>query len=128
MLAQLNIETGQHAEKIVEVWNKIDLLDKAQREALSARLSTAEHNPVMVSTHTGEGIAELKARIDALLSANHVERTFRIPVAQGALIAWLYEHAQVYHRRDQDDGYVELDVKIAKAALGRFEHMLSAQN
>jgi GTPase len=124
VLAQLDIETGQDAEKIVEVWNKIDLLDETQRGLLNARLATAEHCPVMVSTYTGEGISELKEQIDTLLSAKHVERTFNIPSDQGALIAWLYEHAQVRSRSDQDNGMIELEVRIAKAALGRFEHLL----
>lgn len=125
VLSQLGIETGEHAEKIVEVWNKIDLLDSSQRQALASRANSAEHKPVMVSTRTGEGLDELKARIDERLATGHVTRTFRIRGDQGALLHWLYQYTHVRRRHDHEDGSIELEVRLGDAVLGRFERMLA---
>ncbi len=46
---------------MIEVWNKIDLLDPAQRLALSnaAQLQPAKDRPLLVSALTGQGVDEL---------------------------------------------------------------------
>lgn len=123
VLSQLGIETGGHAEKIVEVWNKIDLLDESQRHALRARIGTAAHAPVMVSATTGEGLAELKARIVERLAVGHAVHMIRLDAAQGGLLHWLYEYAEVRSRRDLDDGTIELEARMSPMAFARFEHM-----
>jgi GTP-binding protein HflX len=125
VLGQLGVETGEHAEKIIEVWNKSDLLDDAQRQAFAARLEKAEHAPVMVSAATGEGIAELKVAITERLAAEHVIRTICLGAGQGALLHWLYEHGEVRQRIDRDDGVVELEVRMSAAVFARYEHMVS---
>lgn len=125
VLGQLGVETGAHAEKIIEVWNKADLLDDAQRQALAARLEKAEHAPVMVSAATGEGVAELKVAIAERLAAEHVTRTICLGVGQGALLHWLYEHGEVRQRINHDDGVVELEVRMSAAVFARYEHMVS---
>lgn len=123
VLAQLGVETGGHAEKLVEVWNKVDLLDETQRQTLAARAPGSDHTSVLVSARTGAGLEELKANIAGRLSAEHVVRCLRIEPGQGALLHWLYEHSEIHARRDLNDGAVEVDVRIAASAYARFRHM-----
>ena len=59
---------------LIEVWNKIDRLDAAERARLLniAERRPAEERPVLVSAITGEGIDALAAAIEARLAAGRV--------------------------------------------------------
>ncbi|WP_238296813.1 GTPase HflX, partial [Methylobacterium soli] len=72
VLDELGIETN--ADRIIEVWNKTDLLDEGERTRLlnlSAKGGEAGRNdrdsaaPVLVSALTGEGLSALVSRIEA---------------------------------------------------------------
>ncbi|MEJ2117805.1 MAG: GTPase HflX [Alphaproteobacteria bacterium] len=124
VLGQLGVETGGHAEKIIEVWNKADLLDDAQRQAFVARLDKAEHAPVLVSAATGEGMDALKTCIAERLAVGHATHKVRLEAKQGALLHWLYEHGEVRSRHNCDDGAIELEVRMSTAAFAQYKHML----
>src|SRR5262249_34703362 len=66
VLGQLGI-TGQ--ERLIEVWNKIDLLDRDARERIRNRAERAPQRPVLVSALSGEGLEALLAEIEARFAA-----------------------------------------------------------
>jgi GTP-binding protein HflX len=98
-------EIGAASTPQILVLNKCDRLahdgEPAAPAVLAARLlSDAGHETpvpaVLVSGLTGEGIAELLAQIDAVLSFDSIETvTFHIPVEEGAAIALLHERGKV---------------------------------
>src|SRR5438067_13256112 len=82
------------------VFNKIDLLDHAAREEL--RL----HHPeaVLVSGHSGEGLEELGARIEAALLHFLRRVELLVPYAEGGRLAELHELAGDVSRQDTPEG------------------------
>ncbi len=113
--------------KMVEVWNKIDLLDEDAKEVLLARAITdrAGNKPLPVSAVTGEGIDALLAKVAQLVDAAGEEMDIVLEPQQGELLAFLYSQGRVLDRYEDEDGNVHLRVKLSDQAYGRFEKMLS---
>ncbi len=125
VLADLGVDAQAHDSKIIEVWNKIDLLTDEQREALKTKAAWQERPPVLISAATGEGLDDLKAAINDRLSQGHVIRSFTLDASQGVLVNWLYEHGDVQSRADDPSGAVTLEARLAQADLQKFEHMVA---
>jgi len=123
VLTELGVDTDRHDRKILEVWNKIDLLSAEERAAIAAQAARQDKAPVLVSARSGEGIDELKARISQALSKDHVIQTFDLTSNDGALIHWLYRHGDVRSRQDYEDGRTRIEARLTGADLQRFEHM-----
>ena len=123
VLEELGVEVGESDRRIIEVWNKVDLLDAERRQSLEKARMRDETAPVLISAVTGEGLDLLKTRLEGTISAGHVLCAFRLAVSEGALINWLYEHGQVCERHDYQDGTIGLEVRLAEAAARRFEHL-----
>jgi GTP-binding protein HflX len=107
VLGQLGIDRENGAidkRAIIEVWNKIDRLDEAER----ARLRNAvERRPptqhaVLVSAATGEGMEDLSKAIEAHLAAGRVLIELELDPADGAGMSWLHRHTEVI-RKGLDD-------------------------
>jgi GTP-binding protein HflX len=105
---------------LIEVLNKIDLLDRESRQVLGRRASRGNgHVQVLASALTGAGLAELLEAIDRHLSQSGGTVTLSVALADGAAIAWLYERGQVIARRD-DEAFAHLRVALAADDLARF--------
>lgn len=107
-------------ERMIEVLNKIDLLDAESRQVLGHRVARG-NGQVPVSALTGEGMAELLAAIDRHLAKSARGVTLSVALDDGAAIAWLYDHGQVLSRRD-DARHAHLRVDLDPADLARFHH------
>ncbi|MBP2158286.1 MULTISPECIES: GTPase HflX [Asticcacaulis] len=111
--------------KMVEVWNKIDLLDADSKEVFLARAVTdrAGNKPLPVSAVTGEGIHALLAKVAQLVDAAGEEMDVVLEPQQGELLAFLYSQGRVLDRFEDEDGKVHLRVKLSDQAYGRFEKL-----
>ena len=87
-------EAGQ---RMLEVWNKIDLLPAEAREFLAARAARSEAGAVAVSAATGEGIDRLTERLAELVDEGPL-LTLALDAADGEGLAWLYRHGRVVSR------------------------------
>ena len=105
-------------DEIIQVLNKIDLLDGDSRQFLRARAARG-NGQVLVSALTGEGLADLLAAIERRLTAGSRTVNLSVALVDGAAIAWLYDHGQVLGRRD-DEGFAHLRVNLDPADLARF--------
>jgi GTPase len=96
-------DLGVHEDErvIVEVLNKIDLLDPDVAAAMLVR-NRARGEQMAVSAKTGAGCDDLLNLIDRLLSAK--EQTLRLTLApeDGAGLAWAYANGRVLERRGDD--------------------------
>jgi GTP-binding protein HflX len=126
VLRQLDVDPSD-AARVIEVWNKIDLLDPARREAVVEQASTPGpdgQKRYAVSAITGEGLDALLAEVEDRLAGDRP--VFRVTVApeDGAGLAWLYAHAEVLDRADAGEAGLDLTVRIAEknrdAFLARF--------
>lgn len=124
VLSELGV--GESAQdRMIEVWNKIDLVPAAERPV--AANGKREPRSVPVSAVTGEGLAKLLAMIDETIAASAIEADLRLEPDAGADIAWAYENAEVLKRTSDAKGRVRLRVAIASAALPKFERRFGAR-
>ncbi len=109
----------EDGRRILEVWNKIDLLEGDRREETLDHART--RGAVPVSAVTGEGIDTLLSRIAGLIDEDP-ERIFMLCPGDGEALAWLYRHGRVTLRQDVDEG-MAITARLDPQALGRFEQM-----
>ncbi|MCX2722671.1 GTPase HflX [Roseibium salinum] len=108
---------AQTGAPVVEIWNKIDRLDPAYRDKLLAE--AGEQGPIALSALTGDGIPQLLNRIDAFMAQHDDILVVRIPVAEGALLAKLYQVAEVLERTDTED-FVVAEARVSDKQRGPF--------
>ncbi len=123
ILGDLGIGEAEGAERILEVWNKIDRLEPEAHDAIVQKASTAE-NVIAVSAITGEGVDRLMDEISRRLSGVLTETTITLPVEKLALLPWLYDHAIVDNRKDNEDGTVTLDVRLTETEAAELERRM----
>jgi GTPase len=110
-------ELDSLAKPRIEVLNKIDLLDEANREPLRAH--AAARGQVAVSAMTGEGMDALLAAVDAALQSDPVvEADLRVPQHEGAALAAI-EAGMVVHSRQYEGNLVHLSVSGPASLVGR---------
>lgn len=120
VLADLGI-SGAAAQRIIEVWNKADLLppDEASRLAAVAQ-RRGEGAPVLVSALTGLGIPELLGEIERRLSGGRLRYTISLPMEDGAGLAWLHAQTEVLARRNNSrTGKLSLTIRVGPEEAGR---------
>jgi len=103
---------------ILEVFNKIDLLNDTEREVLANRLARSNEKSVMLSAVTGERCETLQTALDAEISVSWLTLECAVPPADGATIAWLYRHGEVVERTDEAEE-VRLKIRLAPAEAKR---------
>ncbi|MFL2654131.1 MAG: GTPase HflX [Alphaproteobacteria bacterium] len=92
--------SSENVPPIVEVYNKIDLLDDEQREYI--RNQTGRYPGfIALSSLSGEGCPGLIEKIYQIINVNHNVIDVDIPITDGATLAWLYENGNIIERRDK---------------------------
>jgi GTP-binding protein HflX len=129
IMESLGIERGD-TSRIIEVWNKIDLLDDAGREAarrLSAAAASNEH-PIPVSAITGEGVDALLKEIEDRIAGklSHVKITLQHN--QMRLMDWIYQHSSNVKRKDLDDGSIALSMDMTATSSKTLDDKLLSRN
>lgn len=120
ILDELGLDPGT---PVIEVQNKVDLLDDEERTRLT-NLARGAAEIIPLSAGTGAGCTELLAAIDAHLRDARETCEFKIPSHDGGAIAWLHEHGEVLARRD-DEGMATIQVALFPADARRFEKRLA---
>ncbi len=133
VLAELGLE-GAASTRLLEVWNKADLLLPEEARRLAARAAGVADKggdakalaPVLVSVVTGQGIDALLAQIERRLAAQRIGFTVSLPAEDGAGLAWLYAHAEVLARKTRQDKTGQerlvLQVRLDPSLEGRLRH------
>ncbi len=123
ILTDLGIGEKERAERIIEVWNKIDRLEPEAHDAMTERAS-ARDNVMAVSATSGEGVDALMAEIALRLSGVLTETSVTLPPEKLALVSWIYDNSMVDERTDNDDGSVTLEVRMSEAQAAELERRL----
>ncbi len=115
ILTDLGVDSNDH-RRLLEVWNKLDLLDEASTAAVtnSARRRGANARPIIVSALTGQGEEILVAEIEDRLAEGRIVLDLDLALEDGQGLAWLYEHVEVLARRE-DDTAVHVQVRVPEA-------------
>ena len=105
------------------VLNKIDAVDALGRRRLANRFPGALH----VSARTGEGLAELRARIAERFAERFEPVELLVPHDEGGVLADLYElGAPIDHREDRADG-VLVRARLPRTELRRYARFVVAE-
>jgi GTP-binding protein HflX len=104
---------------IIEVWNKIDLLDADHRAAVEAEAARRD-DVITLSAVTGEGVEALRRRVADRLSTGKRVRTLSVPLSDGAALAWLHAHGEVLGQ-EVDGERMTVEVRLSDGDLARFE-------
>jgi GTPase len=116
ILGELDI--ADHADRVIEAWNKLDRLGAEERAALAQEEESRGAAPLAVSARTGEGIDRLLAAIEERLARGRLLVELKLDAADGQGLHWLYEHAEVMSRSDCEDG-LRLTVRVAPDQVER---------
>jgi GTP-binding protein HflX len=110
---------GAEQAPIIEVLNKLDLIEPETATALRAR---AARDPAVsaISAVSGEGCAALIARVDELLGGRQTVTEVELPLSDGATLAWLYRRGEVLERCDGDTT-TRLRVRLAPEDRARLD-------
>ncbi|MFM1982312.1 MAG: hypothetical protein RJB22_1031 [Pseudomonadota bacterium] len=117
VLTELGARDPQSAP-MIEVWNKIDLLDE---EARLFRIEEAHRREdvVLVSALTGEGTDDLAEACSARLTKAYRVRHMDLGVTDGAALAWVHAHGRVLDQSTQGDRIL-LSVRMSDEDFARF--------
>jgi GTP-binding protein HflX len=118
VLAELGIDASLEDGRLLEFWNKADLLGPAPRAEL-ATLTERLPNAVLGSAASGEGLDALLALIERRLAERGQVVEIALDPADGAGLAWLYRHGTVLERAEQD-GRTHLKVALEPAHAAQF--------
>jgi len=121
ILKDLGINPEDHS-RIIEVWNKADLLSDDDRARL---LEITRHRaevmrPVLVSALNGNGVDALLSEIETRLARERIAYRLIIPASDGALLHWLYENGEMLDRVDCDDGTISALIRVTPDREARF--------
>ncbi len=108
---------------MIEALNKVDQLNSEQAEVLHKQISRSDEPRFPVSAITGEGCDLLLAAMDRCITAAHETLHISLQHADGAHLAWLYEHGEVIERTD-DETSIELSVRLDSANAERFRRKM----
>lgn len=112
VLGELDVK----GKPVIEVMNKIDLLNAEQQQAFE------REGRILVSGLTGEGLGELLEAIDQQLIADPVvEMEFRFPQSEGAALAALEAGARLSRRRFEGN-LVYLTARGPVSLLSRYRN------
>jgi GTPase len=124
VLAGLGIDTEAAEGPVIEVWNKADRLSAALRADAERSVIRRGHRAVLLSAHTGEGVAALLAAIDRRLGALDEVLSVHIPAGHGRLLSWLHANAEVLDEATEDSGAITARIRITPANRGKLAGQL----
>jgi len=126
ILHDLGVETGP-SSKVLEVWNKVDLIDADTRgRLLEENRLAGQGRPITISAVTGEGVPELLSAVERRLSGDIRSVTVTIGPALLGQLDWIYTRATVSNRKDNDDGSVTLTVEGPENSITELGRRLRA--
>jgi GTPase len=117
ILAELGID-GTNGPRVIDVLNKIDLLDADARATMLAK-AARDKNEVALSAMTGEGASTLLQTLDVVLHETARVHDISLESEDGKRLAWLYAHGDVLKRTD-DEATVQVQVRLSPDMHARY--------
>lgn len=124
VLADLGIDTEAEPDRLLEVWNKADLLDPVARE--HAANEAARHGATLVSAVSGFGLDLLLTEIEGRLNRRRQTLEIAVQPQEGALSNWIYENCEVISRADLGEGVTSLRIRVAPEKRDRLARVAGA--
>jgi len=109
------------ADRMIEIWNKIDRVAPDHRAALEAR-AARDPQVLAASAWTGDGIGALQDAVDAALAEPVSTAHLHLGFSEGRKRAWLYQQGVVEDETQTEDG-LDLTVTWTETQARRFEKL-----
>jgi len=106
---------------VLEVWNKLDLLDPDAMETATNKVERDEAL-FMTSALTGAGMDALLAAVSTLLRAGSTTEVLDLQFSEGKSRAWLFAQEVVDSEEQTDTGF-KLTVTWSPTQKGQFEKL-----
>jgi GTP-binding protein HflX len=116
VLEQLGIGP-KDTDRVVEVWNKIDRLNKQARQDIHNVAVRRERDcsPVLISALTKEGLGDLLSAIQSRLAQRRVTLKLVLDPSDGAGLSWLHRHTEVIGKQLRDESRLTVVVRADAA-------------
>ncbi|WP_345118698.1 GTPase HflX [Bartonella pachyuromydis] len=122
VLSSLGIDIDD-TKRIIEVWNKIDLLDEQALNVLQTNAKTRLNPAVMVSALMNDGLDQLSTAIEKRIFGEIQKVECLLRPHQMSLIDWFYENSGEIMQEGHDDGSVTIRAVLTCEAKKRLEHI-----
>ncbi|AKL95055.1 GTP-binding protein HflX [Clostridium aceticum] len=106
-------ELGVDNKKIIDVFNKCDLLEDMPATSKS-------ENVISISALTGKNLDQLTEMIDSIIGKKILEINLLVPYSEGSIVSQLHKEAEVLSTDYQEEGIV-LKVKIEEDYYERYK-------
>ena len=103
---------------MIEVWNKLDLVDAAQIDGLQVQAANRA-GVYPISALTGAGMPALLAAVALAFDEAKLDAVVTVGFADGRRYAWLKAQSVVQSERQTDDGW-QISVRWTARQAGRF--------
>ena len=118
VLDELGIGAELRAARLLEVWNKSDLL--AAEDLATAQATADRDGAILFSAIDGTGVDRLLALVDRRLAAARETIDLDLDYAAGDVLAWLHRHGEVLETSD-DGQRLHLKVAVGEAERAQLE-------
>lgn len=112
VLCELGIDPSLASTNILEVWNKLDLLDATALERTRNAARRSENQAVCVSATTGEGVDDLLSAIETRIHSGHELLDLDLDPGEGALVNWIHENSEVLSRDPNGEARLSYRIRI----------------
>jgi GTP-binding protein HflX len=124
VLESLGIAAEAEPDRLIEVWNKADLLDASALKHAANEAGRA--GAVLVSATTGVGLDALRAEIERKLNRGRETIEIRLKPEEGSLSNWIYENCEVVERSALGEGITALRIRVAPEKRQRLARLAGA--
>ncbi|WP_455475476.1 GTPase HflX [Bartonella sp. B17] len=115
-------------ERIMEIWNKIDILDENALSTLQTSAKTLLNPALMISALTSEGLDQLLIAIEKRIFGEMQRVEYILRSHEMPLISWFYENSSEIIQEGRDDGSVIIKAVLTSEAKEQLEYIKQNMN
>ncbi|WP_455478930.1 GTPase HflX [Bartonella sp. B23] len=127
VLSSLGIDI-EDTERIIEVWNKIDILDEHALNVLRTSAKTQLNLAVMVSALMSDGLDQLLIAIEKRIFGKLQKVECLLKPHEMSLIDWFYANSGNIMQKSHEDGSVTIRAVLTSEAKKQLEHIKQNMN
>lgn len=118
ILGELGIDMEGGAQ-IIELWNKVDMLDNEKREELK-NIAKKQSDIFLISAETGEGIDDFRENLAKRIGTANLTRELLLDGGEGEALAWLHAKGRV-ESTEEVDGKILVTASMNAQNWGQFD-------
>jgi GTPase len=122
ILSELGIR--ENGPQIIELWNKVDLLDADKHEELQ-NISIKQDDIFLISAESGEGVDAFRHALAARISAENQIRELVLKSGEGEALSWLYSKGKVEASEAEGDE-IHVTASLSVRNWGQFDKLFAS--